>query len=523
MACANGTWLFRLAQEWYTTNPGEQIPHEVWATKVQEAVLQNDSHGAGNERFDISAHDWLVTWVSPDMIPVLAAVTLGFSTKELSKVVQHHNIDRVKLTQCSVIEDFIDERTDLRPEDACRFKIGRWTLVEKVMNAIFLDPDAVKGLVEDIFMHQLSSEIKLACLLSDIPDLWASKAIDTRLEKLRSGATDLGYFQFPFIDIGTFRTLDDVHDFSNDQLLKILERSGVMTLGAIREMGFHTDFFFELFEELASPSYPDASEDYEELWKLGEPGEPNSENLARALTLGEPKYKNLVSAINSVECPEQLGRFNDRIREVMSDIDHNSLVSGKSALDNLEVVLDPIKYADVMNDIVLKINLLSMQGMHQPRQRWEGPAYDAIYCEPSLLLSKLARQLMETLSSDFNRTHFQTLSRILKFSRAEQDIEPIDMKCFVLKLMDAFDAYLKKGNYDSNGREIHYVKNRTADHLGLFLQYAADMSVNLDFSRVESLSDASKLLLAKNGFDLKRLPRLSNRDLGDVLSDRLGL
>lgn len=509
----NGTWLFRLAQEWYLTHPGEQIPQAVWANKVQEALrLCDEERGLSPsdltqpsryERFDISAHDWRVVWASPDMIPVLAAVTLGFSTEELASVVQHHNIGRVQLSQCSVLENFIDERTDFRPEDTSRLKLGHWMLVEKVMKAITLNQEEVKGLINEIAKNEINSDIKVACLLTEIPDLWPSKAVEARLDTLRSGTTDTEYFQYPFIDSGTLLSLDDLHDFSNDELLKILERSGVMTLGATKENGFAAGFFFELFEALAQPDYPDASEDYEEL--------------------GEPKYNSIVRALNSIECPAQLGRFNARIREVMSDIDHNSLICGMNALKNLEAVLDPVKYADVMNDLVLKINLLQMQGMHYPRQTDEGPAFDAIYIQPSLLLSRLASQLMETDSNDFNRTHFQTLSRILKYSRAEQDIDSIDMNHFVLKLIDAFEAYLKVGNFDSRGREIHYLKDRTADHLGSFLQYAVDRIVDFDYSRIERFSNDSRLLLAKSGFDLKKLPRLNNKGLGELLSERMGL
>jgi hypothetical protein len=518
MACANGTWLFRLAQEWYTTHPGEQISHAVWASKVQEAVLQNDprhlssqhggqGHGVSNERFDISAHDWLVTWVSSDMIPVLAAVTLGFSTEELASVVQHHNVGLTQLAQCSVIENFMDERTDLRTEDASRRNLSRWTLIEEVINALCLDPKAVEELVSEVHQYGLNTKIRLACLLQDIPGLWPSTQLDQHIEALHSGIIDKNRTQFQFIENHTFCSLEEIHDFSDEELRRIAERTGILTLGTTRELGFNSFFFFDLFEDLASPKYPDATYD-------------DSGDL---LELGEPQVPLIGRFLNSIECPELLSRINAKIRESISEFDASNMRSGINCLHNLETVLNPVKYADVLNDLVLKINLFPMSGRGMPRQSYDGPAFDVFYVEPSLILSKLAGQLLKTESSHFKTPHFLALSRVITFDRAQQDTRSIDMPALVIKLLQAHDAYQDSRCCLTNGYPTEYIKDRAAGHLGSFLQYVGRIATDFDYSRIQAISSKSSLLLATSGFDIKKLPRLNKRDLGDVLSDRMGL
>jgi hypothetical protein len=504
----NGTWLFRLAQEWYTTNPGEQIPHAVWDSEVREALrLSGSTNPVHEERFDISAHDWRVIWINPEMIPVLAAVTLGFSTEDLAKVVQHHNIGKNQLTRCSVLEGFIDERTDIRPEDANRCKLRGWMLVEEVTKALCLDPIAVNHLAKEVHEYGVSTNLRLACLLQDIPRLWPSTQLERHVESLYSGVIDKRRSPFQFIEANTFAKLEDIHDFSDGEVRLILERSGILRLGTTREMGFDNHFFFDLFEELVSPEYPDSTYD-------------DSGDL---LELGEQKIRLITRFLNAIECPALLAMINDKIRESMSDLDSNNMRSGSSVLLNLQAVLDPVKYADVLNDVVLRINLFPMSSMRIPRQKWEGPMYDIFYNEPSLLLSKLASQLRETDSGHFKTPHFKALSLIINFDRAQQDISSIDMTGLVCKLLEANDAYHNSHCCLTNGYPADYIKNRATEHLGSFLRYVERVVTDFDYSRIKDVSNKSRLLLAESGFDPKKLPRLSKRDLGDLLSQRMGL
>jgi hypothetical protein len=504
----NGTWLFRLAQEWYLTHPGEQIPHSVWDSEVQEALrLSGSTNPAHKERLNISAHDWRVIWVSPEMIPVIAAVTLGFSTEDLAKVVQHHNIGKIQLTRCSVIENFIDERTGIRPEDAYRCKLSGWMLVEEVTKAMCLDPKAVDELAKEVHEYGVSPNLKLACLLQDIPGLWPSTQLELHMESLYSGVIDKRRSPFQFIEVNTLATLEDIHDFSDDEVRRILERSGILRLGTTREMGFDNNFFFDLFEELVSPEYPDATYD-------------DSGDL---LELGEQNIRLITRFLNAIECPTLLTMINDKIRESLADFNSNNMKSGSSTLLNLQAVLDPVKYAGVFNDVVLKINLFPMSSMRMPRQRWEGPMYDIFYNEPSLLLSKLASQLLETAPAHFKTPHFMALKLILTFDRAQQDISSIDMTGLVCKLLEANEAYQSSHCCLTNGYPADYIKNRATEHLVAFLQYVERVVTDFDYSRIKDISNKSSLLLADSGFDPKKLPRLNKRDLGDLLSQRMGL
>lgn len=46
---------------------------------------------------------------------------------------------------------------------------------------------------------------------------------------------------------------------------------------------------------------------------------------------------------------------------------------------------------------------------------------------------------------------------------------------------------------------------------------------NIDYKMLSGLSSTSKSILAKNGFDIKRLPGMTMKDKGNVLSSQLGI
>jgi hypothetical protein len=97
------------------------------------------------------------------------------------------------------------------------------------------------------------------------------------------------------------------------------------------------------------------------------------------------------------------------------------------------------------------------------------------------------------------------------------------MNGLVCKLLQAHDAYQDSRCCLTNGYPADYIKDRAAGHLGSFLQYVGRIATDFDYSRIQDISSKSSLLLATSGFDIKKLPRLNKRDLGDVLSDRMGL
>jgi hypothetical protein len=115
------------------------------------------------------------------------------------------------------------------------------------------------------------------------------------------------------------------------------------------------------------------------------------------------------------------------------------------------------------------------------------------------------------------------LKLILTFDRAQQDISSIDMTGLVCKLLEANEAYQSSHCCLTNGYPADYIKNRATEHLVAFLQYVERVVTDFDYSRIKDISNKSSLLLADSGFDPKKLPRLNKRDLGDLLSQRMGL
>jgi hypothetical protein len=494
------TPLFRLAQDWYLAHPGEQIPLPLWADKLQKLERQfSINSGSSAESLGmtpkirnwVEAGKWKAYCVHAEMIPALAAITLGFCPKELSNVLRHHGVRRTAIDSINIGESYsLSDSYDCL-EDAERISLNDWLVTEQVVNAMCLDPQSRASFISDLATGDVSVNQTIACVLADLPEVWPSTALAQRLRHLRNGDESLGIYKGLLVHESTLEGSDaDFRESSNQQRLSILERSGEFVLGMTSEYGFANDFFYYFFEKLASRKYSET--------------------------------KTIGLALNTVECPIELEKLNTRLIEAISDYYNDGLVDQSYFLINVQKTLDPLKYRAVIDDIVLKINLLEMDEMHLPRREEMGSAFDVFYDESERILAKLSEHLLATKVEDFRKPHFNALGQITSFKPA-QDVQSVDMTGLICKSLEALEVYDNTTHYDYSGTPTNYLKKDATVALRTFLKYAIELGIDCDYQRFSGLSSKSARLLADAGFAVKKLPGMTNKDRGQVLSDQLGL
>ena len=495
------TPLLRLAQDWYLAHPGEQIPLPLWADNVEKLERQfSINSGSSTESLGmtptirnwVEVGKWRAYGVHAELIPALAAMTLGFSPKALSNVLRHHGVRRAAIDSCNIDEDYNYSGSYDCPADAERHNLNNWGVTEQIVNALCLDPQSRATFISDLERGFASENLTLICMLADLPEVWPSTSINQRLNHLRNGDESLGFYNGLHVHDSTFDGSDaDFSESPNQKRLDILERSGRFVLGTISEFGFSNEFFYDFFKQFASRKYSDT--------------------------------KTIGLALNAVECPVALEKLNTRLIEAISDFDNEALIDESFFLINIQKALDPMKYSAVIDDVVLKINLLEMDDMHWPRQDYKGSAFDLFYEEPERLLAKLSDQLLATKVEDFRKPHFRALGKIRAFSRSAQDIQAVDMTSLICKSLEALEVYEKTTHYDSSGKPTNFLKNEASGALETFFKYAIGHGIDYDYQRFSGFSSSSTRLLASSGFAVKKLPAMTNQDRGQALSSQLGL
>jgi hypothetical protein len=497
----NATWLFRLAQEWFITNPDEQIPQGIWEKELLDLKnrkpIQSDSSAdtlrpASAQWLYIHTNTWKVNNVAPEMIPVLAAISLGFSAEALSKVTQYYNIQKTHLTKLQFNQDYSLE-CDYQVEDDLRPTTDAWTVTEAVVNALCFHHESADKFVKDCLPWKWKdpAELRVACLLVDEPRLWPSTFVQERMKSFLAGM-ETDYAEDQLITVATLNECSKAFiEFTPAQLQIILERSGHLELGATYEYGFDRRFFADLLSSMT-----------------------DSKNI-NAKILGR--------LLNTTENPVLIDLISKRLCESMSEYSAAGTTTSVFTLAILQGQLDNTRYAAVLDDILLKINLLPLGQMTGERTAFEsGSAFDVFYNAPYTLLTKLADHLFATDPKDFRSFHFIALERVFTFARATQNSEGVDMTGLVLRALKGLEAYHDTRHFDE-GLITNEYKKRADEWITSFLSSVSNIGVTYDYSQFSALHSSDKQLMASAGFDIKKLPGMTTRDRGRVLTDQMGL
>lgn len=480
------TELFRFAQDFYLHNPGQQLDLAMWEKRVANISIPNDL-------WVVQVGEHCAETTRPTFIPVLAAITLGFSSKDLLAVMKHHDMDADDFLVCEFGKNLIPG-VPHNPIDETRITLNSWTVCNAVLDAIVLD----EALSDDLLLerndrtnhYEHNCVLEVACLLSPMERLWPITKVKTltQSEHLFVGSlTDFEYAGERFSQL------------SNDQILMILERSGNLHPFVISENGFGDGFTNTFFKDLFMSL-----------------GVRDDANLSR-----------VIEALNSVEDPVQLSKLNARIISALPDIDFSVAADGIATLVMMEKLLDNTRYAPLLNNMVVKLNLLPIPDLIEARKGRDEPtevqAYEEFERPGDKILKRLYDELLAIEPRDFRRPHFKAIGVAMKDFGKPQDLSGLNLQALLLAALEGFDAYTKAGHCTPMGLTSSTLVEKARPSVEALASFVSQHD-EIDYGALSNLSSAMKALLAGcKGFDIRNLPGLSRHDKGQVLSDGLGL
>jgi hypothetical protein len=479
------TELFRFAQDFYLDHPGQQLELAGWEKRVANIGIPNDL-------WVVQVGEQAAEYARPTFIPVLAAISLGFPSKDLLAVMKHHDMDADDFLRCEYCKNLIPG-VPHNPIDDTRVRLDSWTVCKAVLDAINLDADLTNDLIlerndeENYYEHD--PDLEVVCLLSPIEGLWPISIPDSMIETSNLYVIDISYFE---------HANESFQQLSYEQVLTTLERSGNLHPLVISENGYsdgiNNGFFKKLF--------------------VGMVGDGNV-NLSK-----------IIEALNSVDDPVLLDKLNTRIINALPDFDFEFLV-GMDAMEMMAKYLDKTRYAPLLNNMVVKLNLLPLvhaKGLKKPQSDQVLIGWIEDYeCGGSDTLQHLFNELMMIDPIHFRKPHFKAIGVAMNGLVEPQNLSRIDLQALLMKALHGFYAYSKAAHWTQNGLPTTTFVDKAKPSVETLASFVSK-HVEVDYKALADLPSVMKALLAGcDGFDIRKLPGITRRDKGQVLSDGLGL
>jgi hypothetical protein len=474
------TWLFDYAKTWYSKNPGQQIPLDVWMNKVCQAVDDSDPWVIYDGAYSVRP-------LSHHIVPALAAISLGAAPDALLNIIKHHEISCRHISQ--TFFDLVSE------SDAGQEGLSRWRFNQLMVDAMMADEEMTNKFKVEYDEFGLNYDFELAWLLCEHAKHLPIERIKEHLGKVMLG-TACDSKETPDVTSCALFLQAPAHfrDLSDQKILETLVRSGNLTLGLTRENGFVLGNAYGFFRDLLF-----SLDDY--------PKNPNAERI--------------IEILNKIDDPEMIATIKARLLE--SFMEYDSWGNGPRLLACMARFLDESRYGELRQNLALNLRLLTVSDMSggkttSPFTVFCGnPLVRELGNSAGSVLKQLLGELKALNPQDFRLPHFSAI-RIL-FDNSTMLDEPVENLWPELLLVGlrALDVYRQTPHHWHDRMTL-------AANLGVEgLIHHVAMAKEIDYKPFSSLASGSKALLATNGFDIKKLPGMTSRHRGQVLSDQLGL
>lgn len=471
------TRLFQLVQKWFVTYPETPIPLDAWERKLKAYGVHRD-----DAEYFVELGQNSVQFFTPDMIPVLASISLGLGRDHLMGTIKHHGIKYENFSWLMVHDVLEPER---KPLNEKLIELNQTNITRAMIEAFLLMPKFRNDIIKDI--GQLRKHAEMDLLRSDIRELWRSTELDLFADEVYSNRPEIRNVR---PELATFLTPGDKfsykylarEDVTLQEVRKIIRNAGHTNIHAKRDNLIDNRFFL---------------------------------NALLGASNGLPEFKKIADAINAATDPDEILEFSRAIIRSLSFLVEDG-PSGEVIAEKTLRILDPEKYKSVVDSRVLRINLLEW-----PMLKEEAPSPYHILDEGSLF-RELQQEIMSIRPESMEMHHFHSLRHFAKHWVKAHDPQGVDV--------DRLVAHIAKGllSFQCKPR-LPYLKSCHMDNEAitakteLFLKFALKVK-EPDYKLLDSLLDSTeKRLLCSVGYNIRNFTRMSNRDKGLVLSEELGL
>jgi hypothetical protein len=476
----NATVLLHIAQDWFKSNPDEPMPADAWASMAETMVNPG--------QLNVQDAGFAPIFENPALIPAFAAITLGATTEQLSKIVMHHGVTAKMYSQ--IVGTNLNEDKTARVDSN---KLSSWNLAYQLMQALTLDREYGLTFAKELQGIPVDACIQVACLLTEFEELWPVTHIREYMRKVDAGEVKVGDSKPEMTGARSMQYVQTNLDrFTDEQLINLLERSGNLCLGANKEYGYANTFFKEYFKYLVNPQYTNVTM--------------------------------LSETISRIKDPALIETFKLRLHEDMANADFSATSAGSPYL---QMIADKDSiWPGVASSTVLKLNILAFDKVILSRihdkQNPGNFLRHPFYNHRHTVLQDLNGELTDLDATSLRSEHFRALHRLFVDWPYPQNLHFLDLKALMHHVLTGWDAYQARQNDPRNGFVPNLHDVTAAEHLGGFIRFVA-ANTEHDYSEFSQLSSPVKALLAKNDYDIKQLPGIGLRDKGRILEQGLGL
>jgi hypothetical protein len=470
--------LLEFAKDWYRTNPGLQIPLDVWEAKVVEFKETDIAWG-------IYDRDKGIERVNECIVPAFAGLSLGLGTEELYAILDHHGARTVDLCNCY----FVTLHDAKGVQSASPF--SNWHTNLSLMKAFCMKKETTAMFLEKSEDIYRSPEFNLALLTVPNPDVWPITTIREHVRIGKEGLKGTTHLTKNPTSLNTFRSAEvDFNVFSDQQILELLNRSGNLCLGATSECGFYQNFFHGLFRSSVS-----------------------NQNLTR-----------IIQVLNNIEDPALIEKVKARMTENLCNAATDSDKEGLSVLSGMRN-LDQEKYGALLKSFLLTLSVM-------PNRLIEGdphfshpsnPAFLDDYCKTqNRALYRLQNEIMAVPVEAFQIQHFRAVGRFSSKWHHEQDLSGVDLQALLIHCLKALEVYSSSRHINREGEVVSDLAEEASEYMESLIPYTIK-HITPEYKRLEHLSQGSQIMLVKGGMDVRHLPKVTRTDRGNILYDQLGL
>lgn len=479
------TSLFDFAREWYLTYDDQQIPEQDWES-AKSSFSDEDEWMIVSGESSCKGHGL-------DFLSVLAAISAGKTGLELLRVCRHHNLQPYSMNEFKFSEIGKADHLAVFGRDY-KVPLRNFNVCHEIIQAISLSDTMTKEFSGD-FSFRNRREFRFACLLSKREDFWPITTVkpvyenpfEERFERCFS--SDI----FSFLNNGA-----DLRDYSDKEILEILDRSGNLIAPMQVELGLPNTFFKDLF------------------------------TLLHTLAEG-PEYHNLLrlaEAINSIDDPVMIEHVSSLIINNLTCHDFESGMGGVFAIKTMHETLDQSKFSKIFDSTLLRACLTSRLCLDfmqiTANENLDPDQHEEFLTYPGDQLSKLLAYFNTLAPEDYREQHFRAMNRLVSKFNTEPNILELDLSSAVKKTVAAIEAYRSSTHVDVLGRETNEFKASAETHVRNFLSHLS-RHMEGDYSQLSELNSESRIMLASAGFDIKKIPNLTRHERGLILYDQLGL
>lgn len=138
------------------------------------------------------------------------------------------------------------------------------------------------------------------------------------------------------------------------------------------------------------------------------------------------------------------------------------------------------------------------------------------------LSPRVVPELLDIDPLNFRKGHFEAIGAMAEKWSAPQELSDFDAMRLVGHTTSALAAYKGQRHIDFMKGGCTAYQDRATSQVITFISWLAPQ-ISIDYASLAHLESSAKAILAKAGFDYKKLPGMTHRDKGNVLSEALGM